>query len=237
MNSEHPQTPPIGAIESEDPLSLQDSLALLEAQSADATRKLQANPAPILGMWGLAWLAGFGAFYLASPKGPGPYLPAWVAGMVLGLAFAAAVAVSLVQGAWRGRGVEGPSRQVQAMYGWSWPVAFAGLWGINAGLMHRGLPSDLITLLWTGSALLVVGLLYLAGGIIWGDRVQYGVGVWILVTGAASVSIGVPGNFAVVSLAGGGGLLAAAALARARNRRSRPTLLPPTRRPTPDLQP
>jgi hypothetical protein len=44
----------------------------------------------------------------------------------------------------------------------------------------------------------------------WQDRVQYGLGAWMLVTGASSVLAGVPGNFAVVSLAGGGGLLLAA---------------------------
>jgi len=76
-------------------------------------------------------------------------------------------------------------------------------------------------LLWSGSALLVVGLLYLAAGIIWTDGVQYGLGVWILLTGAASVSAGVPGNFAVVSLAGGGGLVLAAALHHARFRGAR----------------
>jgi hypothetical protein len=205
----------------QDQLSVQQSLALVETQGADAVRKLRVDPAPILALWGLAWLAGFGAFYLASPKGPGPFLPTWVAGVILGILLAAAVALTVGQQVRRGRGVEGPSRQVQAMYGWSWPLAFAGLAAINAGLVHQGLPSDLITLLWTGSSLLVVGLLYLAAGIIWDDRVQYGLGVWILLTGAASVSAGVPDNFAVVSLAGGGGLLLAAALNRVRLQGSR----------------
>jgi hypothetical protein len=36
--------------------------------------------------------------------------------------------------------------------------------------------------------------------------------MWMLIVGAASVFAGAPGNFAVLSLAGGGGFLAAAAL-------------------------
>jgi len=198
-------------------LTARESLAVIEAQN-EAARSLTGDVVPILGMWGVAWLGGFGAFYLASPEGPGPYLATWAAGVILGVLFTAAVAVSVSQGIWRGRGVEGPSRKVGAMYGWSWLLAFAGLYGVNLGLIHQGLPSGLQPLLWSGSSLLVVGLLYLAGGMIWSDRVQYGLGAWTLVTGAASVSAGVPANFAVLSLAGGGGFLVAAVLAHARAR-------------------
>jgi hypothetical protein len=207
--------------------SPEKSLAVIEAQHLEAIRSLRVDPVPILGMWGLAWLGGFGAFYLASPDGPGPYLATWAAGLVLGVLFAAAVAVSVQQGVWRSRGVEGPSRQVGAMYGWSWPLAFAGLYGVNLGLIHQGLPTGVAPLLWSGSSLLVVGLLYLAGGMIWTDRVQYGLGAWTLVVGAASVSAGVPGNFAVLSLAGGGGFLVACALAYARGARGRATRAQP----------
>jgi hypothetical protein len=207
--------------EPEGQLSPEESLALIEDEGQDATRSLTVDPVPILAMWGLAWLAGFGAFYLASPKGPGPLLPTWAAAVVLVVLFAAAVAVSVGQGVWRSRGVEGPSRLAGALYGWSWLLAFAGLYAVNLGLIHQGLPSGLAPLMWSGTSLLVVGLLYMAGGMLWRDRVQYGLGVWTLITGAASVSAGVPDNFAVLSLAGGGGFLVAASLAHARSRRTR----------------
>jgi hypothetical protein len=200
--------------------SPEESLALIETQGQDATRSLTVDPVPILAMWGLAWLAGFGSFYLASPKGPGPLLPTWVAAVALVVLFAAAVAVSVGQGVWHGRGVEGPSRLAGAMYGWSWLLAFAGLYAVNLGLIHQGLPSGLAPLMWSGTSLLVVGLLYLAGGMLWRDRVQYALGAWTMITGAASVSAGVPANFAVLSLAGGGGFLVAALLAHTRTRRS-----------------
>jgi hypothetical protein len=106
------------------------------------------------------------------------------------------------------------------MYGWSWLLASVGLFALDLALEHQGLPSGLAPLLWSGSSLLAVGLLYLAGGMLWDDRLQYGLGVWVLVTGAGSVAAGVPGNFAVLSLAGGGGFLVAAVVSRTRGWRS-----------------
>lgn len=42
------------------------------------------------------------------------------------------------------------------------------------------------------------------------DPVHYGLGIWMLAVAASSVFAGVPGNFAVLALAGGGGFLVAA---------------------------
>jgi len=53
---------------------------------------------------------------------------------------------------------------------------------------------------------------------LWRDRVQYGLGIWILAVDAVSVFAGVPGNYLLLSLAGGGGFLAAAASFAARRR-------------------
>lgn len=215
------QGPPVGAGAPVD-ASPRESLALIETQREEAVRQLRVDPVPIVGAWGVAWLVGFGAVYLASAKGPGPFLPAWAAAVLLGALFAVAVVVSVGEGVRRGRGVDGPSRQVGAMYAWSWALAFAGLFAVNRGLAHQGLPADLRPLVWSGSALLVVGLLYLATGVLWRDRVQYGLGAWTLVVGAASVSAGIPANFAVLSLAGGGGFLVAAGLLLAGRRRRLP---------------
>lgn len=205
----------------QDHSSAQESLALIEGQSREATRSLSVDPVPMLVAWGLAWLVGFGAVYLASPNGPGPLVPTWVARTVLVVLFAIAVVVSVGEGVRRRRGVEGPSRVVSVMYGWSWALGLAALFAVNLGLIHQGLPSALRPLVWSGSALLVVGSLYLAIGIVRSDRVQYGLGVWTLIVGAASVSAGAPANFAVLSLAGGGGFLIAAALSQAGKQRSR----------------
>ena len=201
-------------------LSPEEALALIDAQRGKAVRSLYVDPTMILGAWGAAWLFGFGAIYLASNGWLGTVMPAWTAGAIAGVLFAAAALLSFGEQIRHGRGVEGPSRRTAAMYGWSWPLAFVGLFALDLALEHQGLPSDLAPLLWTGSSLLAVGLLYLAGGMLFDDRLQYGLGVWVLVTGAASVAAGVPGNFAVLSLAGGGGFLVAAAVWRVRGWRA-----------------
>ena len=197
-----------------------ETLALIEAQRGRAARSLYVDPALILGAWGVAWLIGFGAIYLAATGRLGTVMPTWLAGVIAGVLFAAATLVSLGEQVRRGRGVQGPSRRIAAMYGWSWLLAFVGLFALDLALGSQGLPSHLAPLLWTGSSLLAVGLLYLAGGMLWDDRLQYGLGVWVLITGAASVTAGVYGNFLVLSLAGGGGFLIAAVVTRIRGGRA-----------------
>ncbi|MGA7173730.1 MAG: hypothetical protein WBZ07_00240 [Candidatus Dormiibacterota bacterium] len=198
----------------------EETLALIDAQRGMALRSLYVDPAMILGAWGVAWLLGFGAIYLAVNGWLGAVMPAWAAAVLAAVLFTAAAVVTFGEQVRRGRGVQGASRRIAAMYGWSWLLAAAGLLALDLALEHQGLPSGLAPLLWTGSSLLAVGLLYLAGGMLWDDRLQYGLGVWVLVTGAASVAAGVPGNFAVLSLAGGGGFLVAAAVSRNRGWRS-----------------
>jgi len=191
-------------------LSAGESLALIERQQQAAQRQLGFNPTLILGLWGAAYLFGFGAIFLTYPTAVTLRLPGAVAGVIIGSLFAAATVISIVTGVRSGRGLRGPSRTAGAMYGCSWTLGFCALAAVNIGVTRLGLPDDAITLLWSGSSLLLVGVLYLAGGALWQDRFQYGLGVWMLVSGACSVYAGVPGNFAVVSLAGGGGLFLAA---------------------------
>jgi hypothetical protein len=202
-------------------LAPQESLELIRTQQASAARALYVNPVPILASWGVAWALGFGACYFASSSAGGHFLPFWAAAVVLGALSAVAVAGVVVQLARSGRGVRGPSRTIGASFGWSWPLAFAGVFALNIGLSRHGLPASLAPLLWPGSSTVVAGVLYLAGGLLFADRVQYGLGAWMLVVGAGSALAGWPANFAVLALAGGGGFLAAAGfslLARAHRR-------------------
>jgi hypothetical protein len=209
------------SVDEDHPLTAEESLALIERQRREVHRRLGVNVALFYGPWGAAYLLGFGSVFLTYPTAVPWRLPGGVAAVITGVLFATAVVVSVVTGTRAGRGVRGPSRMVGAMYGWSWTLGFSALAAVNIGVTRLGLPADAVTLLWSGSALLLVGVLYLAGGALWQDRFQYGLGVWMLVTGAGSVLAGVPGNFAVLSLAGGGGLLLTAGYF---------TLRPPRRR-------
>lgn len=56
------------------------------------------------------------------------------------------------------------------------------------------------------------GLLYLAGGAVARDVVQYALGTWIAVIGTAAVLLDTPGLYVVLAVAGAGGYAVAAAL-------------------------
>ena len=198
------------AVVHDDPLSAGESLALIERQHREAQRGLEPNVALFFGPWGVAYLLGFGAIFLTYPTALPVRLAGWAAAVITAVLFASAVVITAVNGARAGRGLRGPSQAAGGMYGWSWTLGFSALAAVNLGVTRLGLPDDAVTLLWSGSSLLLVGVLYLGGGALFQDRFQYGLGVWMLVSGACSVFAGVPGNFAVVSLAGGGGLLLAA---------------------------
>lgn len=200
-------------------LSARASLALIAEQRAGAARSLRPSPATMLAAWGVAWTAGFGAFYLAAAGGAALAMPAWAAAALLCGCCLAAAGVTAREVFRAGRGVAGASRAVSAGYGSAWVLAFAAVDAFDFGLERQGLPPADASLLWPGSAVLVCGILYLAGGLLWRDRLHYGVGAWTVLVAAGGVAAGVPGNFAVMSLAGGGGLLAAAAVARRRDAR------------------
>ena len=203
----------------EDPaLSPQESIALINAQRAAMRHRIDIDPTPIYAAWGLAWLLGWGSLYLALAPGI-RLMPVWIAGVLTGLLHGAALVVSIVKGVRAGWGIHGPSKDTGAMYGWSWTLGFAALTAVNIGLTRYGMPDDVVRLLWSGTSLVLVGVLFLAGGALWHDRVQYGVGLWILAAAAASVFAGVPGNYLVLALAGGGGFLLQAAFYASRRRR------------------
>ncbi len=194
----------------------EESLALIARQSEETRRGIGPNPAVLLAVWGAVWLFGFGLVYVSAP--PTALMPLWAAAAIAAAGFAGAMAYSAVYGIRASRGVRGPSRLVGAMYGWSWMIAFGGLTVVNTALIRLGLDTELIPLLWSGTALTLTGLMYLAGGMLWQSKVQYGLGVWIIACGAASVLAGGPHNFLVLSLAGGGGFLVASLVFLVRSR-------------------
>jgi hypothetical protein len=195
----------------EEPLSPREALALVESQRDRVNQSLQVNVALVHGALGVAWLAGFGIFYFTFGHGAGksPEVPVWVAVVVIGVVNIVALMAGLGQTLRRGRGIEGRSWDAMRMYLWAWPLAYAGVYAADAGLQYQGLPERLAPLLWTGSAAAVTGVMCLAGGLFFRDKIHYTLGAWVLVTTAASMFAGVPGNFAVLALAGGGGFLIA----------------------------
>ncbi|QUQ68535.1 hypothetical protein [Kutzneria sp. CA-103260] len=189
-------------------LSPAESLALIEGQRAEMRRRRGVRPELIAFGWGLAYLLGFGGWYLALQG----VVPAAVAGVVLGVFAAIALVLPIVLGVRASRGVRGPSRTIGAMYGTAWGLAFAANSVVQSALQQQMKVSpEVSSLMWASSSLLVVGLMYLAGAMLWRDVSQYVLGAWMLASAAGSVLAGVPGNFLVLAFAGGGGMLALSA--------------------------
>lgn len=186
------------------------ALALIEAQQARVVTELDVDARLLYGAWGTAWLLGFGA--LAAASGVDPLLPVGrgVALVALFVLLAGAMVLTGVQVARATRGVRGPSGTSGAMYGGAWLLAFASLPVVMAGVERIGAPTQVLDLLWTTLPCLLVGALYVMGAAVWQDKLQFGLGAWIIVvTGLGSLA-GLPAMYVVMSLAGGGGFLVAA---------------------------
>jgi hypothetical protein len=89
---------------------------------------------------------------------------------------------------------------------------------IVGGLARAGASPEVISLAANAIAALVVGLLYIAGGLLWCTTSMYVLGAWMVLTGAAAALTGLPDSYLVMALAGGGGMLAGAVVEKVRNR-------------------
>ena len=194
-------------------------LATIELERDRAGRELEPDARLIYGVWGAAWLVGFLIFWVAArPAGP-VEIPMGVASLLFAGCLAAAMVTTGVHIARRVAGVRGVSARVGAMYGWAWFLAFVTLTAAMSGAVRQGGISDeTVGLLWSVLSGLVVGTLYLAGGALWQDSKQYGLGVWILVSSAVGAIAGYPSVYLVMALGGGGGFLLAAAFFTVRHR-------------------
>ncbi len=178
-------------------------LQAIETERRRVRRQVTFDPGVINATWAVAWFVGFGTAYLA--HGPDRVVPGWLGATVPAVLILAAFALSIGYAARVGSGISGPSRTSAAMYGTSWSLGFVCLTVVNIALVRRGLAPDTAILLWSASSLLLTGVLQLAGGALYRDRMLYATGVWTMVSAAGAVLVGVPGNFLVLSLAGGGG--------------------------------
>ena len=203
------------------PMSAEESLNLIARQNSQMRRELGGGPARMLAGWALAWLLGWGLTYFAVVDVLP--IPGWVAGVIVAVLFVGAIGYTTYVSGRAGRGIRGPSRTVGAMYGWTWMLSSAGLSVVDIRITNFGtLTADQVSLLWSGSWLLLTGALYLAGGTIWQDKLMFGLGGWMIVSSAASVLVGYPANFLVLSVGGGGAFLVASIVYFLRERRGKP---------------
>lgn len=203
-------------------LAAAESLALIEAQRRRVGEQIEPDARLLYGLWGLALLIGEGAFFFATWKDSPIDLLLPVAGVTLFVSLVSAMVISSIHIARRVAGVRGNSSRQGMFYGWTWMVGFLSLAAIISGVARTGIGDPTIGLLWAAGSGLVIGLLYMAGGAIWLDRTQFALGAWFALVSGAGALAGTPWIYLVLSVAGGGGMLAVAATMAARSKLSGP---------------
>ncbi|MEU7791163.1 MULTISPECIES: hypothetical protein [unclassified Amycolatopsis] len=203
----------------DEPMSAEESLNLIAQQSRRNQREFGGGPARMLAAWAFAWIVGWGFTYLTTRSWVA--VPGWVAGaIVVPVLFLCAMAYTTYASIRTGRGIRGPSRTVGAMYGYGWALASIGLMVVDIRITQfQVLSADQVSLLWSGTWLLITGVMYLAGGMVWQDKLMYGLGAWVIVSAALSVLVGYPHNFLVLTVCGGGGFLLASIVYFVREKR------------------
>lgn len=196
-----------------------EALRLITEQQAEVSRRLNPDPRLFHWPWGVAWLVGFGLFFLRfGPDGRVFVdLPEWLPLTVLFVLLAAAGIITGRAGAKAYGQVVGASSQRGTWYGLAWFLGNVSLFAVNIKISPL-LPDDLQGLLWAAGAVGLVGVLLMAGGAIWLDRNLFWLGAWIIVLNVAGLIAGPGWHALIIALGGGGGLLLAGTIAALRRK-------------------
>ncbi|MEU8179810.1 transporter [Micromonospora sp. NPDC049044] len=198
------------------------ALRLIEDQRSATVRRLDPDARMLYWPWGIAWLVGFGLFFLRFPPGDRELLalPTWLPLTVLFTLLVVAGAIQAVVSTRAYGQVIGDSARRGRWYGCAWGLGSVSIYA-GLGQISEHLPHDLAALLWSATAVGLTGALHMAGGAVWLDRDLFRLGVWISVINLVGALAGPGWHALVVAVAGGGGILVAGALAR-RRQRTRP---------------
>ncbi|HZN77445.1 MAG TPA: transporter [Micromonosporaceae bacterium] len=201
------------------PATPADSMRLIREQRAAAGRRLFPSQLYFLVPWGLAWLIGFGLFFLRYGPNDRTYLsmPGWLPLVALLGLLGVSMVISAVASARAYRHMAGPSALKGAMYGWAFFLGFLSL-GVSLARVSDELPPNDQGLLWAAASVALVGALHMAGGAVWHDKSLFALGVWLSLVNVAGVIAGPGWHSLVIALAGGGGLLAFGAVLAVRRR-------------------
>lgn len=201
------------------PANAATALQLIRDQQAATASRLEPDARLLYWPWGVAWLVGFGLFFLRfSPDGRVLVrLPDWLPLTVLFVLLAAASVVQAIAGARAYGQVTGDSAQRGRWYGFAWALGSVSVY-VGVGRVSDHLPHDLAALLWSATAVGLTGALQMAGGAIWLDRNLFRLGVWISVINVAGAIAGPGWHALVVAVAGSGGILVAGTVSRLRQR-------------------
>jgi hypothetical protein len=167
---------------------------------------------PVYLSWGLAWLAGHGAFALSSGDNPLVGMPGWLPAVILGAGLSTAMVVTGGVTARASKGLTGAARTAGTLIGAAWAIGFTALALFIVGAAGQLGDQHLQTIAWPTGSSLVIGLLYIAGGVATRDIHQYALGTYLALVGTGAVFLADTGMYAALATAGAGGYLVAAAL-------------------------
>ncbi|MFC5817707.1 hypothetical protein [Nonomuraea harbinensis] len=196
--------------------SPEETLRLIERQRAATVKALNGDPLLLYTPWGVAWLLGFGAFFLHYGLHGVPYAP-----ITWQLALGILLAAQLVAGAFMATGlvrlssaIRGESSAKGMMYGYAWFVGMVLMTVINIRFSSM-LPPEERGLMWSGVSLLVVAVLYMACGALYTQWPMFFMGVWVAAVNGLGVILG-PGWHALLTavLLGGGQIVTGILLRR-----------------------
>lgn len=160
------------------------------------------NNRPSYLAWGATWLVGYGALALAGGPDPVVALPSRLPSLLLVGGLVTATVVTALTTIRDQRGVSGPAKTAGTLFGLAWATGFTAL-ALLITALARALGDQLVhTLLWPTGSALVVGLLYLMGGALQRDHLQYALGTYLALLGSASVFLDSPGHYWALAVAG-----------------------------------
>lgn len=182
-----------------------ETLRMIQQQQEAARDATEPDGRLLFGAWGLAWLIGYLAMW-STARDTGT--PATWAGWVFTACIVGAMAFTIVHSIARTTGTRGASARSGALYGWTWFLAFVVYGTLLGAMRDAGASAEVMAVVANGVACLIVGLMYMAGGLLFCENRMSAVGGWMLVTAVVAAYAGMPNTYLVMAVAGGGGFLA-----------------------------
>jgi hypothetical protein len=193
------------------PLSPEQMLALVKDQQRSVAGQRGAFVHWILLAWGVAWLLGFGALWLAAGGWPGVSIPIQIAAPAFAALLIAAGILSTVLGIRSDRGVRDQQGAFAGViYGQLWWVGGVAIFVMGQALAFNGMDQSLLGVFYPSAFIFFAGLMYVMAGVIWRAIPMVILGGWSIFLSAVAPFLGMPAHYLGFALAGGGGFLLAA---------------------------
>jgi hypothetical protein len=185
-------------------------LRVMQEQRAATTKYLSGASLMLYLPWGVAWMLGFTALFLHYGLDGQPLAP--ISQMqAVGVLMAAQVVAGAIVARGIGRmqrGVRGDSSDRSAMYGYAWFGGMA-LMVVLCVRMSPQLPPEETGLLWAATSMMVVAVLYMAGGAIWLNWPMFFLGAWVTAVNVLGVLLGAGWHALLTAVLLGGGSIVA----------------------------